>query len=187
MADSSQPLPKPPSITESDGDPDISVYSTPKEKRDVEKKRKKGSEVESPNPGEKQKLKFEEETPPKVQSASIQKVQQAAIVTSSPFLSINMGNSTDVPIDKPTGIKPYRDYLDPNHKLPYEQEKSIQCASVAYTFEKINNDINIEGNVHVTSYKDLVMRHLREESTIILVRDSIVTELTKKPTARVRV
>ena len=122
MADSSQPLPKPPSCTESDGDPDTSVYSTPKEKREVEKKRKKGSEVESPNPGDKQKLKYDEETPPKVQSASVQKVQQAAIVTSSPFLSINMGNSTDVPIDKPTGIKPYRDYLDPNHKLSYEQE-----------------------------------------------------------------
>ena len=180
MADSSQPFPKPPSCTESDGEPDLSVYSTPKGKREEVKKRKKGSETDSPNPGDKQKPKFDEETPPKVQSASVQKVQQAAIVTSSPFLSTNMGSSTDVPIDKPANIKPYRDYLDPNHKLPYEQEKSIQCASVHYTFEKVINDTNIEGKVHVTTYKDLVMRHLREEATIILVRDCIVTELNKK-------
>ena len=120
MADSSQPLPKPPSCTESDGEPDLSVYSTPKGKREDVKKRKKGSEIESPNPGDKQKPKYDEDTPPKVQSVSVQKVQQAAIVTSSPFLSANMETSTDVPIDKPTNIKPYRDYLDPNHKLSYE-------------------------------------------------------------------
>ncbi len=40
MADSVQPLPKTPSNTESDGDPDVSVYLTPKEKREVEKKEK---------------------------------------------------------------------------------------------------------------------------------------------------
>ena len=139
MADSSQPLPKPPSSTESDGDPDLSVYTTPKEQREQGRDKKRGrvSEVESPNPTEKQKLKFEEDSPQKEHSDSIQKVQRAAIVTKSPFLDTNMGNSTDVPVEKPNGIKPYRDYLDPNHKLTYEQEKDIQCASVHYTFEQI--------------------------------------------------
>ena len=119
MADSSQPLPRPPSSTESDGDPDLSVYTTPKEKREQGRDKKRGrvSEIESPNPTEKQKLKFEEDSPLKDHSDSIQKVQRAAIVTTSPFLATNMGNSTDVAVEKPNGIKPYRDFLDPNHKL----------------------------------------------------------------------
>ena len=85
MADSSQPLPKPPCSTESDGDPDLSVYTTPKEQREQgrEKKRGRVSEVESPNPTEKQRLKFEEESRQKEHSDSIQKVQRAAKVTKS--------------------------------------------------------------------------------------------------------
>ena len=122
MAESLQSLSKPPSSAESDGDLDLSVYLTPKEQRDREKekerkKRSRDTEIESPNLTEKQRVKLDETSPFKIQLKqidSIKKVLHSGLVTNSPFLNTDMGsNSTDVPVDKPNGIKPYRDYLDP--------------------------------------------------------------------------
>ena len=180
MADSLQSLIKPPGSAESDGDLDQSVYTTPKEQREQERKRVRISEEESPNPADKQRLKFEEESPLKEHSDSIQKVQKAAKVTTSPFLSTDMAQSTDVLVDKPSGIKPYRDYLDPLYKLPYEQERNLQCATVNYTHDKILKDINVKGEVHVASFKDLIKRHLRQEETIIFIRDKVDLEIRNK-------
>ena len=61
MAESLQSLPKPPCSTESDGDLDQSVYTTPKEQRDREqererKKRAREAELESPNLTDKQRF-----------------------------------------------------------------------------------------------------------------------------------
>ena len=91
-----------------------------------------------------------------------------------------MAQSTDVLVDKPNGIKPYRDYLDPLHKLSYDQERNLQCATVNYTHDKILKDINVKGEVHVASYKDLIKRHLRQEETIILIRNIVDLEIRNK-------
>ena len=110
--------------------PDNPISVSIKEQRDREKekerkKRSRDTELESPNLTDKQRFKLDETSPFKEQLKqidSIKKVLNSGLVTNSPFLSTDM-DSTDVPIDKPTGIKPYRDYLDPQFKLKYEQEK----------------------------------------------------------------
>ena len=57
--------------------------------------------------------------------------------------------------------------------MTYEQEKNLQCASVNFTIEKILKGINVQSEERVASYGDLIKRHLREEATIILVRDQV--------------
>ena len=69
--------------------------------------------------------------------------------------------------------------MDPNYKLKYEDEKQLQCASVSFSIEKMLKSININGEVHVPTYGDLVKRHLREDATIIKIRDTACNEINK--------
>ena len=48
-----------------------------------------------------------------------------------------------------------------------------------FTIEKILKGIDVNGEVRVASYGDLIKRHLREEATIILVRDAVNLEIRK--------
>ena len=73
------------------------VFTLHQRNKGNRKGRGKKRELESPNLTDKQRLKLDEVSPHKEHSDSIQKVQKAAKVTKSPFLSTDMAQSTDVP------------------------------------------------------------------------------------------